>query len=486
MREPRRGTPNAIASRSWLIQLGGNSSTELWLGPDDSPSDQRRVVMVRQLDRYNFTNAGLEYQAHLSLDIHGSPLSSVFMSVDPQLTPISAKFGDQETPLSILRSGPSDTPMEIQLPAGFVGDSREIHITAFAPLVADTTWRLPHIRPKGAIWQQGRATLEIPSSLVLKRLVPKSALEATVEPSPAPLSGETRSLLLYEPGSSIEVMLSQAAENPQIITGTTLRLNPSLISARIVAQVTPSRGSLYVVESQVLNGWFVDRIESVPADALEPIAPWTLRGRRLRVRLRSGARPDHPVQVIIHAHRHVASLPLAGSEFRVLSFDHLRHERGLISLCPDSPYHLQVTRNADVPRLDTERMNPDERTMVELPEGSLAYEDSVSANEFIVSMNFEVPRYAASIACRAVFGAQQLRESYRIRVEPAGVPVARLLVHFSQSGTRRRGGVCWAMRGANCRRGAYRKQKTAARGDLGYRASLAQQRSHRNRSGAYE
>ena len=424
------------ATRKWLWQLGGIQSAELRLVSDASSVRSLQVVLARQDSHYRFTNAGLEYQSDIRLDVHHRPLKWLALDLDPPLTVVNARLGDRQLSIRSDPSAASGTRLRVDFPDELEGVSRELAITAFAPLVTDTAWRLPSVRPVGVVWQQGTATLEVPGSLVLKRIVPGDAVETAVGALPPARGGESRSLLLYKPDAAIDVTLSLAPARIALMTGTTLHLSPALMTGQLRANVSGAEGGLFALEAQVRNGWIVDRVEAVPADALEPIAPWILRDRKLRVRLRAGISTSRPLQLLVYAHRRVSNLPLAGGEFRMLSFENVQRERSLMCVCPDAPYHLLVSRNADVARLRADELSAEDRSLVDVSEGSLAYEDRGTAQEFMLGLNFEAPRYAASIAQRASFTAQNLRETYRIRIEPAGSQVSRVLVHFSEASDR--------------------------------------------------
>jgi hypothetical protein len=152
--------------------------------------------------------------------------------------------------------------------------------------------------------------------------------------------------------------------------------------------------------------------------------------------LRGGLRANHPVQLLISAHRSISLLPLNGSDLRILDLEHIQRNRAVISVCPDPPYHLQVVRSVDVPRFTAGELPPEVQLLVDCPANALAYEDSALANELLVGLNFEEPRYSATITTRASCDSQSLNQTYRIRIEPVGSTVGRVLVHFSQSSAR--------------------------------------------------
>lgn len=447
----------------WLLQLRGESPADLRIVPREPPAARRQIVLTRQSSRYGLTSAGLEYQTTFSLDVHNAPLTELALEVDPELKVLGARLDRVDVAIRVVpdagatsADGTTGTPpnakpsnrdgaaeparlpqtaplrMLLELPAPLQGVGRELVVTAFAPLVVDAPWRLPSVRPVAAIWQQGTATLDVPQSILLKRLGLEAGVEAAVEPVPLPLQGESRRLLLYHPMAAITVTLGHAPKQVALVSGTTLRLNPSLVTARQVVQLTGTHGATFGLEGRIQSGWIVDNIEASSSDALVPISPWTVRGRRLRIHFKEGLTPDRSVQLTITAHRHVQTLPLGGSELRIVEFERVGQRRELIAVCPDERHHLVVHRNADVPRLVADSLPAVEKPLIDAMPGALIYLDSPPAKDFLVGVNFENPWYAGTIDTAAYVEARSLRQTYRIRVEPAGSQVSRLLVHFSQ------------------------------------------------------
>jgi hypothetical protein len=451
------------APRVWLLQLRGESPAELQIVPREVPPAHRRLILTRQASRYAVTNAGLEYQTTFSLDVHNQPLKALAIEVDPELRVLGARLGQAELPVrlspaaAVSAEGATEVPaagerldpesestparlpgssplrMVLELPTAVQGLDRELVITAFAPLVVDTPWRLPSLRAVDVVWQQGTAALDVPHTLLLKKLTLESGIETAIESLPQ--QGESRKLLLYKPTAAIEVTLGYTPKQVSLVSGTTLRLNPSIVTARQVVNLTGTRGATFALEGRIPNGWIIDHIEASPAGALEPISPWTVRGRRLQIQFKDGVTAARPVQMTLTAHRHVVSLPLSGSDFRLVEFERIGQRRELIAVCPDERHHLVIHRNADVPRLAVESLPATEQPLLEATEGALIYADSPPAKDFLVGVNFENPRYAGTIDSEACVDAHSLRQTYRIRVEPAGSQVSRVLVHFSQQGT---------------------------------------------------
>jgi len=310
--------------------------------------------------------------------------------------------------------------------------------------------------------------------LVLKRLVTQACVETAVEPLPPPLAGELRQLQLYRPDAFIDVSVGFQPPQLAVSSGTTLRVNPAVITGRLVIDVAASQGTVFALDMRVHEGWLIDRVEAVPADALEERSPWTLTGRQLRVRLQRAVRPDKPLRLQITAHRRVPTLPMSGKDFRILDFTDVQVRRNLVALCPETPYHFDLSRDAGLQRLDRAALKVPEQTLLDAPQQSLCYVDDPSANALAVGLSWEDPRYSATIAIEAAVESQRIKETFRIRCVPQASRVARLR-SGARSRTPTRPGV-WSVtrRGAvGPPRGRYRSDEQ--RRDLAIDAAASAQ-----------
>ena len=242
---PAHLRPEAKPTRTWLIQLGGHSQAELRIVPRETPLAQRRLVLLRQASRYGFTEAGLEYVAKLNLDIYNEPLAELQIDLDPGLKLLTARMGATSLSAHRLVGAGVGERLVLELPNPELGAGREVVVTAFVPLVVDRAWRLPGVRLANAAWQQGTATLEVPRTLVLKRLVTQACVETAVEPLPPPLAGELRRLQLYRPDAFIDVSVGFQPPLLAATSGATLRVNPAVIAGRLVADIAASQGTVF-------------------------------------------------------------------------------------------------------------------------------------------------------------------------------------------------------------------------------------------------
>ena len=58
-------------------------------------------------------------------------------------------------------------------------------------------------------------------------------------------------------------------------------------------------------------------------------------------------------------------------------------------------------------------MSAADQALIESTSSALMFADSPTANDFLVGLNFETPRYSASIAAEARVEGKRLREAYR-------------------------------------------------------------------------
>ncbi|MFV1964082.1 MAG: hypothetical protein ACC628_01570 [Pirellulaceae bacterium] len=434
----------ATGRRTWSIELGGNSNARLVIEPENVPLSQRQLVLARQSTAYRFTEAGLEVRAHLTLDVHHQPLERLELDIHPTLQIIAARLGETEIPVRSLRQSEAVTRIALDLPQPTIGVGREVVLQAFAPLKTDRLWRLPLVRPVDVVWRQGNAKLEIRPGLVLKRLITEACIETSVEPLPATSKGETRNLLLYQPDANMDVLLSFEPPEIAIDCGTSIRLNENLVSGRLVAHVTSTRGSIFQLDARSQDGWIIDRVETIPAGALAGYA--SRRARQVRIRLGRALRPGQDLRVVVTAHRRLPSTgpPMNGSDFRILNLGRVPRGRELMSIYAEPPYHLTVAGDAELSHLPLQDLSEEERDMIDTQAGAYVYRDSPAARSLSLGLRREDPRYSAAIAVKAMVESQTLKQTYAIRCEPSASRVARLAVRFSQPSD---GSTVWQLDG---------------------------------------
>jgi len=158
----------------WRIELGGRHRCRLRVVPTDESALQERLTRVRQSLVYDFSLHGVEVRADLHLDVRDEPLEQVAVSLDPGLQLAGAQCGGSAVPWTVVRPGSDSraTSVVLELPEPIDRIERTLRLRALGKPQIGRRWRLPRIRPEGVFWQEGTATLSVPTPLVLQEVTP--------------------------------------------------------------------------------------------------------------------------------------------------------------------------------------------------------------------------------------------------------------------------------------------------------------------------
>jgi hypothetical protein len=413
--------------RRWLVELGHLHQFELTLRPE-GPADEPRAS-VQQSVVYQLTAAGIEVTAQLTLQVN-RPLSQLRLSVGPSLQIASARLGDQQL---AIQPSPRASNVQIDFPNPLEIGQRDIYLTALAPIVVGRLWELPTIEVADIVWQQQTISLEIPRILELEQLFVDGLLETGVGPLPSPQFGESRSFQAFRPKSSLQVSLAYRQPDVEVTTGTSIRIGEGGITARQVSEFVAVEGEQFVLDISSPGGWLIDSVETSPPDAFESLKTTGQPGER-RLQLRRPVAPGQPVRVMVQAHRGTPEPSrLIGRDFRPVEFLNVASDTRYVALYAESPYQLVLQNDAALRRFSMEELSPELFDLLELSPGAIVYVDESAANQIVVRLRQQQPRFTARITVDATVDGDYLRQQYLIRCELEAGQLERLLVHFTRS-----------------------------------------------------
>ena len=424
---------SAAGRRKWRVEFAGGERIQLRIVPQERPRGQRQLVLACQATTYLLAESGLEVQTRLALDVCHEPLDRLELRADRSLAVAWVRLGEKETAFSTVDPSESAQKVVIEFAEPLRGAGHEVVVCAFAPWVPDRAWRLPVVQPLGVVWQRGEATLEVPGGLVVKKLGTEACVETAFEPLPPPSGGERRQFQLLQPGASPEIVVGRQRPQSDLLAGTTVRMSETQMAGRCVMQVAPLHGTLFALEARGLEGWIIDRVETVPPEMMSATPPMR-QGAQLRVELKRGVRAGEEVRLVVTAHRRppAAGAPLGGRAMRILELGDLHASRHLVSIRAEPSFRLSMSGDAEVPRLDPERLSAQERGLIDASADAWIYVDGPAANGLSVGLRREEPRFSARVAVEAVVAAKTVQQAYSLRCEPLGSRVARLRVRFSR------------------------------------------------------
>ncbi len=446
----------------WRIELGGHNVVDLRLTPAQLPTKRRKPTLTRQSLVYDFSLRGLDLSAQLQFDTHQEPLRRIRFTLDPQLQLATARLGDSPVSWSVVSNGkdkPRDVVIEFTEP--IQGSGRILRLGAMAPLVTDRPWRLPAVRLKSMLWQEGGATLLVPSPLEVQRLGLTHCRQSKTGSLAGPKPGESVELQYFSPDASVEVVLARPQAPMGLNCGTAVELHGTELTGRVTADFSVADGERFELSARLGPHWTIDSVESVPADALDD---WVLsvvspapkanpetkingkqkpqsapprkparKTRKLTVRLAKALSPSRPVRLSISGRRLQSPL---GRILRVEDLTPIRFEsasgKRLVSVEAAEPYQLHLEGTDRSVRLDPRGLETAELRLFAEPPRGLLFADDAAADLLRVSLQAEKPHYSASVRMEATAEGTALTESYWLHCVPEAARVERIVVHFSQ------------------------------------------------------
>lgn len=423
----------------WRVELGGQNHCLLKVAPSGAASPFRRLALLQQVMRYDFSPGGLDVTAELTLDVHNEPLQQLELDVDADLQLMSARFGDLDAPWSVASTAEARGKRRIvvEFPQPLLGPRQQVQLKALAPLAAERLWTLPTIQPQGVFWQEGSVLLLVPAPLSIDRLLPLGCRQSRAGTLPAPLSGESVELQAFSPGAAVKVLLSRRREPVRLVSAAQIEVSPDRLSGTWIGEFRIDRGERLALSAEILHGWVIDSATSLPDGdvATNEASPLDLEGRVLTMHLAQALSPNHPIRLKIAAHA-IASpqqRPVRAGEFEMLKFRGVSVDRRLLSAEGRLPYQLRFDGAEEQPRLEADKLSSAERQcFAEAPQGAV-FDVTRSKGGWTASLEEQPPRYAAELKLEATLTPGPLLESYVIRCSPESSPVSRCLVHFSQA-----------------------------------------------------
>jgi hypothetical protein len=427
------------AAERWRIELGGQHRCQLRLVPSEVLDPARRLNTLRQTLAYEFSLRGVELSAQWTLDVPGVPLRQVAVDLDPSLQLVATRYGGLPVAWSAVgTAGPGGSNRVVfELPEPIQGSGRVLRLGAIAPVVLGSRWRLPAIRPQGLFWQEGTATLIVPSPLTLEHLAVEGGRQTQTGPLPAPRSGQLAEFQCFSPNAAIEVVLAKPESPPEFDCGTALELSGVDMAAEATAAFRLAEGEQFEIEGDVSRLWTVDSVETVPANALEDWA--LLQGEagntRLSIRLAKALCAARPLKVVVQARHHYSPLGriLFRDDLAPIEFHGSGGGRRLVSIRAAEAYQLRLAGAERLTRLDPQNLTPADLELFDDRPKGLVFVSDAQADGVRIALEPQKPSYSAALQVEATATDAGVSESYAIRCVPEAARVDRLLVQFSQS-----------------------------------------------------
>jgi hypothetical protein len=374
--------------RHWRIELGGHSCVQLSAMSAAAPRQRAQLAWVKEAVAYDVSPQGLDVSAQLKFDVGSEPLSQVVVLLDPGLLLLSARCGNLAVPWTVVSSeSGKETKLLLTLPEPIRDSGRALRLAAIAPLMMDCSWQLPRIRLEQVFWQEGTATLSVPSPLEVKRLAPIGGRQTGTNPLSA-REGELDSFQYASPDGAVEVVLGFRDPVLQLVSGASVVFGHRETTARIAADFHSADAPQFLLEADVLPLWQIDVIESQPPGAIDN---WIIdqegSSRKLTIRLLKAVAPEEPLRIVAVARRQyvAAGQPLNFDQVSPLRFRASSQVRRLVSVRAVEPNQLRIVGMGQFRGLDFNKLDPSELELFpDAPQGLLLEDDAEAAARQIV------------------------------------------------------------------------------------------------------
>jgi hypothetical protein len=293
-------------NRTWELVLGPSPQGSFGItAADNSLVEPLADVSVREYIVYRLNERGLEIEATLSVDDPGVRLRELTVPLPADVQFMSAEADGNELMWRVVRSDRMHATAVIALPEAVAPRRMAVTVRAWHPLVLQRAWQLPQLRPKGLFWTAGEIELSIAPMLELQQLDLTDCLQTGVIQSNGKSRGpETCWLTAYSPDGGAKIIIAPRATVVSVREATTLSLVEPILTGRLTSELSVSRGSVHALSGDVAEGWNVQGVETIPANAL---GEWFLnrseQGNLVEVQLAEAASATHEITVIVTAQR---------------------------------------------------------------------------------------------------------------------------------------------------------------------------------------
>ncbi len=425
-------TPGQLIE-DWVLQLGGHQRALLTVAPQDAFEPREALVLYRKSTRYELARTGVNLEVDLHVNVHHQPVRKLTVRFDRGVHLLTAQLGKEALPWTV-----QETAMGEQVTIHFTkplsGADRVISFVGTAPLVAGKDWQLPAVHVMEGVWQEEQASIAISKDLRLVKLQADGCHETAPLPENSPELGELRRFQFYQPGASIELALQRRVAGIHLETGTRIDIVGERLSGLVVADATATYGQQFILEGNLATGWIVDAVETEPPEFLSDYhVTRSKKQRQLAIRLNRAIKEGQDVRVIVRAHSRMVQKQVAGTRLRMVDFQSVESSRSVVAVGVEEGFQLRVSRDRQLQRLEPTGVSDSLVEALDLDSTALLFLDQPGAENLLLQLLRQQPRYSSELHVQALFGPERLEEQYRITCTPENAPLQRVLVHFYRS-----------------------------------------------------
>ncbi|HEY3395311.1 MAG TPA: hypothetical protein VGK58_21600 [Lacipirellulaceae bacterium] len=421
----------------WEIALEASNATVLRIvDAGGAASDVSSGFVLREDLAYQVTERGLEFETVLEFEELLPQLREIAVPLPPNVQLMSVNSLNQELPWHVVSSESSpDASAVLALPAASSHEPLRIKLRAWQSLLIGQEWRLPKLRPTGALWSAGRMKLVVAPTLVLQRLKSTGSKQTGVLQS-VENGGhyETQSFAAYSADAALEIVVAPSAPNVTAQVVSSLALAETDVNGSLNARLHVSGGNLHRLSGEVAPGWNIESVEMEPSDAL---GEWFVErkddGSEVEIQLAPAAGFEDKLTVIATGRLQGTGLTqaLPTDTLRMIRWRNVRVDEHLLSFQTVEPYVVEPI--GGLPLYVPQRPGADALGAREGSEvAGVRFDLTAPPDEAALRVAVKRGQYEADIWVDATYVNDELRQEFHIVARPKASHIDRLLVYATQ------------------------------------------------------
>ena len=451
------------ASHNWIIELGSVSETEITIFSPELMRASSPMLVYEDNTSFDITPQAVRGKSTFDLNAISNSKQKLSFTQTPGVRIDSLVVNGKAARIQPLPKKRKDNLQLFQveldqpLPAG----NHEIVCKFAADAKLDTTLTLPRVRPRGMIWQSGRATVNVEHPLNVEEL---KLLNATQTDASITGNGRPTRSMTFEfhgPDSNIEIRpnsWSSKSRQPRLRreAGSLVTLGGPKTTSSLVNRIENLAGETFTLTAEVLNGWKIESLEVRPEGLLEvwsvdPIQPLEKEKsanddhpsrRLLEIRLVRPISKGSEVWVQMEATRERQKLgdQLETSDLRVLEFSNLTTDRSLRAVRAFGSRSLRVTGALDMTPLSHQQLSPEEQLLLNARRGDYIFDHNEGAETLRFAALGGQPAWQANIETHSSIFEESVRDRVIVECLPEVANPEEIVVAISP---RRDENVTW-------------------------------------------